>query len=63
MLRPLNEMNKIYLLSLGWTIEELHNRIANVRNLHKNYKDKTYRIINAGIYLKYKNMLNLIEKD
>lgn len=54
-----------HLRGLGWTIEKLIERINSARQYQFDYINRNtscaYRQLNARIYLKYKNMLMILQ--
>jgi hypothetical protein len=56
-------MNKSKLIELGWTEKSLRERVLGCWNYQKNYiksnSNKSYRQINAGLYLRNKQFLQI----
>jgi hypothetical protein len=56
-------MTKFKLIELGWTEEKLRERVLRYWNYQKNYiksnSNKSYRQINAGLYLRDKQFLQI----
>jgi hypothetical protein len=56
-------MTKFKLIELGWTEEKLRERVLGYWNYQNNYiksnSNKSYRQINAGLYLRDKQFLRI----
>jgi hypothetical protein len=56
-------MTKRKLIELGWTEENLRERVLGAWEYQKNYiqrgSNKSYRQINAGLYLRHKQWLRI----
>jgi hypothetical protein len=63
-LSPL-QYQQSHIRSLGWTVESLRERIRSMREAQIKWKrenwNKSYRQIGVAWYLKYKNMLRILE--